>query len=147
MVCGVPWTCPYTAQEQVQKLAIYTPTLDTCRKFLSTWFGLRKSLEEDFLLPSERIKPTGTFHPEIFMGYCQPGGLRGKGSYEYMHPTKSNFPNGLEKHTVQKEEEEAQQQQQQQQKSTTATDTTTKETTTAATKETTAVAPIKEDKR
>ena len=94
--CHVPWICPYT--KDMPKLALLGPTLQMCRKFHASWFGMRKAIEETFLAEDERIKAKGTFHPEIFHGYCLPGGKMDGGMYTPMK--RASFPNGLESHMI-----------------------------------------------
>eukprot|EP00541_Cyclophora_tenuis_P017734 CAMPEP_0116577398 /NCGR_PEP_ID=MMETSP0397-20121206/21130_1 /TAXON_ID=216820 /ORGANISM="Cyclophora tenuis, Strain ECT3854" /LENGTH=143 /DNA_ID=CAMNT_0004106675 /DNA_START=8 /DNA_END=439 /DNA_ORIENTATION=+ len=87
-MCHVPWRCPYKNEGE---------NLPLLGKFHQSWFALRKAIEETFLTPDERSKDTGTFHPEIFHGFCLPGGSRG-GSYTSMKPV--SFLNGLVAHEV-----------------------------------------------
>lgn len=95
-MCRAPWRCPYKSDE-VAKVPLLGPTLAICRKFHQSWFALRHAVEETFLNPEERTKDTGTFHKEIFQGYCLPGGSKG-GSYVPMN--SAHFPNGLMAHNA-----------------------------------------------
>ena len=90
-VCQVPWVCPYV--QEVEGVPLLVPTLKMCRQFHQSWFALRASVETSFLAPEERTKTTGTYHPEIFNGYCIPGGERG-GAYIAMG-VEIKFPHGI----------------------------------------------------
>ncbi len=79
-ICLPAWTCHYIEDVQVPEIV---PTMNFCRKLALSWFSLRQAVEESFD-PKDRSKQTGTFHPEIFKGYCQPGGFMGG----YYVPTK-----------------------------------------------------------
>jgi len=90
-ICQSPWVCPYI--EGGDSVPLLAPTLKLCRKFHESWFALRKTMEEAVLDEVKRSKVTGTFHPEVFHGYCQPGGARG-GAYVSIDYTLQ-LPNGL----------------------------------------------------
>ena len=90
-VCQVPWVCPFV--QEVENVPLLLPTLKMCRQFHHSWFAVRASIEISFLTPEERIKTTGTYHPDIFQGYCIPGGQRG-GSYVAMG-LDVHFPYGI----------------------------------------------------
>jgi hypothetical protein len=77
-ICRPPWVCPYIPD--TGRVPLLGPTLKMCRHFHESWFRLRQQVEEEMFQKAERVKATGTFHPDIFHGYCQPGGVSG-GSY------------------------------------------------------------------
>jgi hypothetical protein len=87
--CQPPWTCPYV--KEVQDLPLVQPTLAMCRRMHHSWFALRKVVEDTFLLPKERANSTGTFYPEIFMGYC----MAGEKSGGYVPVADVQLPFGL----------------------------------------------------
>jgi hypothetical protein len=90
-ICQSPWVCPYI--EGGERVPLLAPTLKMCRQFHESWFKLRKSMEDSVLEASKRSKATGTFHQEVFHGYCQPGGERG-GAYVTLDYTLQ-LPNGF----------------------------------------------------
>ena len=83
-VCRPPWVCPYIPDAGRESLLL--PTLQMCRAFHDAWFDLRGVVEQTVVDESKRTKATGTFHKEIFHGYCQEGGSGG-GSYVPMDST------------------------------------------------------------
>jgi hypothetical protein len=93
-ICRSPWFCPYIPD--TGRVPLLVPTLKMCRMFHESWFDLRVIVEESALVESKRVKATGTFHPEIFHGYCQPGGTSG-GAYVPMDFT-IQLPEGFGGH-------------------------------------------------
>jgi hypothetical protein len=91
-ICQVPWVCPYI--DSPTRIPLLVPTVKMCRRFHESWFNMRKMVEENFVDPKYRVKSTGTFHPEVFHGYCQPGGSRG-GAYVTMDKDL-RLPHGFE---------------------------------------------------
>jgi len=89
--CQVPWVCPFV--DELENVPLLIPTLKMCRRFHQSWFALRASVEASFLTPEEQTTTAGTFHPDIFSGYCIPGGPRG-GAYVAMG-LNIHFPNGI----------------------------------------------------
>ena len=87
-ICRPPWVCPFIPDSG--RVPLLLPTLKMCRLFHESWFDLRRIVEESVLEASKRTKATGTFHPEIFHGYCQPGGTSG-GAYVTMDYTLQLF--------------------------------------------------------
>ena len=77
-VCRAPWVCPYIPDIGSESLLL--PTLKMCRTFHNAWFDLRGVVGQAVFNESVRTTATGTFHPEIFHGYCQESGSSG-GSY------------------------------------------------------------------
>lgn len=84
-ICLPAWTCHYIEDVQVPEII---PTLDFCRKLSLSWFSLRQAVEQSFDRKYQS-KQTGMYHPEIFKGYCQPGGKMG-GYYVPMKRVKVN---------------------------------------------------------
>eukprot|EP00546_Thalassionema_frauenfeldii_P016405 CAMPEP_0178899742 /NCGR_PEP_ID=MMETSP0786-20121207/3073_1 /TAXON_ID=186022 /ORGANISM="Thalassionema frauenfeldii, Strain CCMP 1798" /LENGTH=155 /DNA_ID=CAMNT_0020570641 /DNA_START=454 /DNA_END=921 /DNA_ORIENTATION=- len=84
-LCQAPWTCPTM---KVVEIPLLRPTYEMCSRFHESWFRLRKSVEENILSPSERVKANGMFQPELFHGYCIPG-MGGGGAYLKMEKTIS----------------------------------------------------------
>lgn len=66
-LCSKPWKCPIAG------------TSGICAKFHKEWFRIRKDLERKKALQEGRqfVDPGGTYHPEIFHGYCKSNGERG----------------------------------------------------------------------
>lgn len=93
-ICRPPWVCPYIPD--TGRVPLLVPTLKMCRHFHKSWFDLRGIIEESVLVESKRVKATGTFHQEIFHGYCQPGGTSG-GAYVPMD-FSLQLPEGFGEH-------------------------------------------------
>jgi hypothetical protein len=93
-ICRPPWVCPYIPD--TGRVPLLGPTLKMCRHFHESWFRLRQQVEEAVLEKSERVKATGTFHPDLFHGYCQPGGVGG-GSYVPIN-FSIQLPDGFSQH-------------------------------------------------
>lgn len=83
-ICRPPWVCPYIPDTGREPFLL--PTLKMCRTFHEAWFDLRGVVEKLLFDESKPTQATGTFHQEIFRGYCQPGGSSG-GSYVPMDST------------------------------------------------------------
>jgi hypothetical protein len=77
--CGKPWECTYDETWDAT-------TKSTCEEFHRSWFSARVDFEESCWLGGPPSDRTGTFHPDVFMGFCRYGGLTG---YQVMIPDKA----------------------------------------------------------
>ena len=77
--CGKPWECTYDE-------AWGAITKSACEDFHRSWFSARVDFEESCWLGGPPSDRTGTFHPDVFMGFCSYGGLTG---YQVMIPDKA----------------------------------------------------------
>jgi hypothetical protein len=61
--CGKPWECTYDETWDAT-------TKSACEDFHRSWFSARVDFEESCWLGGPPSFRTGTFHPDVFMGFC-----------------------------------------------------------------------------
>jgi hypothetical protein len=72
-VCGRPWECPWSGEAEV--IGPWDgPTQQLCTALLTEWFTKRLRFEENHWTGPTSNR-TGSFHPDVFLGYCHGPGL------------------------------------------------------------------------
>jgi len=74
--CGKPWECSWDDSWDAA-------TKQVCREYHRHWFANRLRFEEEFWIGGPVQSRNGTFHPDIFLGYCSSTGIAG---YDLMIP-------------------------------------------------------------
>lgn len=75
-VCGSPWKCSY------ESAGWDSETEARCTEFIHEWFRKRLDLEDNhWANAGQTIYRLGTYHSEVFSGYCE---LEGDGGYKNM---------------------------------------------------------------
>ena len=76
--CGKPWECTYDETWDAT-------TKSSCEDFHRSWFSARVDFEDSCWLGGPPSDRSGTFHPDVFMGFCSCEGLT---CYDLMIPDK-----------------------------------------------------------
>ena len=68
--CSKPWTCP----DPMPGISIHE---ESCKTMFREWFRIRHQSAATHNLLTAQLHPNGTFHPDVYFGYCRevgPGG-------------------------------------------------------------------------
>ena len=76
--CGKPWECTYDETWDAT-------TKSSCEDFHRSWFSARVDFEESCWLGGPPSDRSGTFRPDVFMGFCS---CEGATCYDLMIPDK-----------------------------------------------------------
>ena len=72
-VCGRPWECPWSGEPEVTG-TWDGPTHQLCTAFLADWYEKRLRFEQNHWT-GPLSNRTGSFHPDVFLGFCHGPGV------------------------------------------------------------------------